>query len=166
LRQVREELADGVPPGVVLMDPAYGNDSKLRAGIGELVLTYMAGILPGTIVWRPGETPLPQHPSDFAICPMAGASGHDDARRSAPAPKEWLSVEWPEGAAEPDHYWLSTLPADITLERMVDLRTSPYLARLAILPSRRLSTQRISHCVRNATRRTQSQRCVSASREL
>ena len=120
MRQVREELADGVPPGVVLMDPAYGNDSKLRAGIGELVLTYMAGILPGTIVWRPGETPLPQHPSDFAICPMAGASGHDDARRSAPAPKEWLSVEWPEGAAEPDHYWLSTLPADITLERMVD----------------------------------------------
>ena len=25
-----------------------------------------------------------------------------------------------EGAAEPDHYWLSTLPADVTLERMVD----------------------------------------------
>ncbi len=29
-------------------------------------------------------------------------------------------AEWPEGEAEPDHYWLSTLPADISLERMVD----------------------------------------------
>jgi SRSO17 transposase len=33
LQQVRQALADGVPPGVALIDPAYGNDSKLRAGI-------------------------------------------------------------------------------------------------------------------------------------
>jgi hypothetical protein len=32
LQQLREALADGVPPGVALIDPAYGNDSKLRAG--------------------------------------------------------------------------------------------------------------------------------------
>ena len=44
---------------VALMDPAYGNDSKLRAGISELGLTYVAGILPTTMVWRPGEAPLP-----------------------------------------------------------------------------------------------------------
>jgi len=36
LQQVRQALADGVPPAVVLMDPAYGNDSKLRAGLTEL----------------------------------------------------------------------------------------------------------------------------------
>jgi SRSO17 transposase len=59
LLQVREALADGVPPGVALMDPAYGNDSKLRAGISGLGLTYVAGILPTTMVWRPGEAPLP-----------------------------------------------------------------------------------------------------------
>ena len=29
-------------------------------------------------------------------------------------------IEWPEGEAEPDHYWLSTLPADTSLECMVD----------------------------------------------
>jgi hypothetical protein len=28
--------------------------------------------------------------------------------------------EWPGGEAEPDHYWFSTLPADISLESMVD----------------------------------------------
>jgi hypothetical protein len=46
---------------------------------------------------------------------------HDDARRSEPAPEEWLLIEWPEDESEPDHYWLSTLPADIGIERMVDL---------------------------------------------
>ena len=59
LRQVRQALADGVPQGVALMDPAYGNDSKLRAGLTELAVTYAAGILPTTTVWRPGEAPLP-----------------------------------------------------------------------------------------------------------
>ena len=59
LQQLRQALADGVPPGVALMDPAYGNDSKLRAGISELGLTYVAGIMSTTMVWRPGEVPLP-----------------------------------------------------------------------------------------------------------
>src|SRR5271167_2116474 len=62
LRQLRQALADGVPPAVVLIDPAYGNDSKLRAGISELGLPYVAGILPTTMVWRPGEAPLPPVP--------------------------------------------------------------------------------------------------------
>jgi SRSO17 transposase len=151
---------------VALMDPAYGNDSKLRAGISELGLTYVAGILPTTMVWRPGEAPLPPafkagrgRPGkrlrrDATHRPVSAKTlalelsadawqqikwrdgsntpltsrfarwqvrpAHDDARRSEPAAEEWLLIEWPEGAAEPDHYWLSTLPADVTLERMVD----------------------------------------------
>ena len=39
---------------------------------------------------------------------------------SEPAVEEWLLIEWPKDAAEPDHYWFCTLPADISLERMVD----------------------------------------------
>ena len=62
LQQLRQAVADGVPPGVALMDPAYGNDSKLRAGISELALAYVAGIQPTTMVWRPGEAPLPPAP--------------------------------------------------------------------------------------------------------
>jgi SRSO17 transposase len=38
LQQLRQALADGVPPAAVLMDPGYGNDSKLRAGISEFGL--------------------------------------------------------------------------------------------------------------------------------
>jgi SRSO17 transposase len=60
LQQLRQALADGVPPAPVLMDPAYGNNSQLRAGISGLGSTYVAGILPTTMVWRPGEAPLPR----------------------------------------------------------------------------------------------------------
>jgi SRSO17 transposase len=148
------------------MDPAYGNDSKLRAGISELGLSYVAGILPTTMVWRPGEAALPPAPRagrgrpgtrlrrdethqpvsaktlalelaadawqeikwrDGSNTPLTSRfarwrvrPAHDDARRSEPAAEEWLLIEWPEGEADPDHYWLSTSPADISLESLVD----------------------------------------------
>ncbi len=35
--------------------------------------------------------------------------------------EEWLLIEWPRGTEEPTKYWLSTLPQDITFERLVDL---------------------------------------------
>ena len=35
--------------------------------------------------------------------------------------EEWLLIEWPKSEKEPTKYWLSTLPHDITFERMVDL---------------------------------------------
>jgi SRSO17 transposase len=33
---------------------------------------------------------------------------------------EWLLIEWPEDEDEPTKYWLSTLPADISFEALVD----------------------------------------------
>jgi SRSO17 transposase len=70
-----------------------------------------------TIKWRDGSnTPLTSRFARWRV-----RSAHGDARRSEPAAEEWLLIEWPEGAAEPDHYWLATLPADLSLERMVDL---------------------------------------------
>jgi hypothetical protein len=70
-----------------------------------------------TIIWRDGSnTPLASRFARWRVRPA-----HDDASQSEPAEVEWLLVEWPEGADEPDHYWLSTMAADISLERMVDL---------------------------------------------
>ena len=166
LQQLRQAVADGVPPGVALMDPAYGNDSKLRAGISQLGLTYVAGISPTTMLWRPGEAPLPpasrpgrgrpatrlrrdethqpvsaktlalELPAeawqtitwrDGSNAPLTSRfarwrvrPAHDDTSRTEPAEVEWLLIEWPEGATEPDHYWLSTMAVDVSLERMVD----------------------------------------------
>jgi SRSO17 transposase len=34
--------------------------------------------------------------------------------------EETLLIEWPEGEAEPTRYWLATLPADTSLEELVD----------------------------------------------
>ena len=34
--------------------------------------------------------------------------------------EEWLLIEWPEDEDEPTNYWLSTLPADISFEALVD----------------------------------------------
>jgi SRSO17 transposase len=36
-------------------------------------------------------------------------------------PLAWLLCEWPEGEAEPVKYWLSNLPVETTLERLVSL---------------------------------------------
>ena len=89
LQQLRQALADGVPPGVALMDPAYGNDSKLRAGISELGLTYVAGIMSTTMVWRPGEAPLPLRPDRAAGGPAHGCDATRRINRSRP--RHWLS---------------------------------------------------------------------------
>lgn len=40
-------------------------------------------------------------------------------RAKQPA-EEWLLIEWPEDEPEPTKYWLSTLPADISFEDLVD----------------------------------------------
>jgi SRSO17 transposase len=34
--------------------------------------------------------------------------------------KEWLLIEWPEGEQEPTQYWLSTLPENISLHRLIN----------------------------------------------
>jgi hypothetical protein len=36
-------------------------------------------------------------------------------------PVEWLIAEWPKGEKKPTKFWLSTLPADCTLQRMIDI---------------------------------------------
>jgi SRSO17 transposase len=46
---------------------------------------------------------------------------HNDAKRNEPADEEGLLIEWPQGETEPDHYWFSTLTADISFQHLVDL---------------------------------------------
>jgi SRSO17 transposase len=46
--------------------------------------------------------------------------GHNGAIPESMA-QEWLLIEWPEGEAKPTKYWLSTLPAQITFRRLVEV---------------------------------------------
>src|SRR3954454_4724849 len=84
LDQIRQARADGVPPGVVVTDAGYGNDTDFRDGVTGLGLAYVAGILGTTSLWPPGAGP---GPAAQAVAPRRGPSaargreaGHRPAR--------------------------------------------------------------------------------------
>ena len=70
-----------------------------------------------TITWREGTNLSLK--SRFARVRIRIA--RRDFNRSEPWPEEWLLIEWPKGEKEPTKYWLSNLPPDIGLARLVDL---------------------------------------------
>jgi SRSO17 transposase len=41
------------------------------------------------------------------------------AHRDKPREQEWLIIEWPEGADEPEHYWLSNQPKHLAWREMI-----------------------------------------------
>lgn len=66
--------------------------------------------------WREGSNkPLS---SRFAALRLRPASR--DWKRTEPHPEEWLLIEWPKDEPEPTKYWLSTLPAESSIETLVD----------------------------------------------
>jgi SRSO17 transposase len=70
-----------------------------------------------TIEWREGTAE--RLSSRFARVRVRAA--HRDYWRAEPRAEEWLLIEWPQDQNEPTKYWLSTLPADITFRRLVDM---------------------------------------------
>ncbi len=159
LEQIRWACGSELPRGVALMDAAYGRDARLRAGMTELGVSYVVGIVPTILMWAPGAAPrrmdkpmnntgrrdepdlvsakkvalgLPER----AWRMVAWREGSVERLSSrfarvrvrvgynklipADASPEWLLIEWPEGEAEPTRYWLSTLPENISFERLVD----------------------------------------------
>jgi SRSO17 transposase len=68
-----------------------------------------------TIEWREGTAE--RLSSRFARVRVRVA--RRDFKRSESRPEEWLLIEWPKGEKEPTKYWLSTLPQDVTLHRLV-----------------------------------------------
>jgi SRSO17 transposase len=68
-----------------------------------------------TIEWREGSAEVLS--SRFARVRLRAA--RRDERRQETRPEEWLLIEWPKGEKEPTKYFLSTLPEDITFQRLV-----------------------------------------------
>ena len=100
LEQLRWACEAGLPRGAVLLDVAYGNDSRLRTGMTALHLTYVAGIQPNTLVWPSGAGPK-----------RKGKALNNTGRRDEPdlisakevalaLPKRaWRPIRWREGSA-------------------------------------------------------------------
>ena len=105
LELIRRAHASGVPVGVLLMDLDYGRDSRLRASVSALGLSYVAGIQPNVLMWAPGTGPK-----------RPGKSLNNNGRRGEPdltSAKEvaralprhaWRTIRWREGSAD----WLSS----------------------------------------------------------
>ena len=160
LELIQRAHAAGVPLGVLLMDLDYGRDSRLRASISAMGLSYVAGIQPNVLMWPPGTSPkrpdkslnnngrrnepdlipakevaraLPKHAwrtirwregsADWLSSRFARVRvrvGYNGAIPRQLA-EEWLLIEWPEDEDEPTKYWLSTLPAEISFRKLVDI---------------------------------------------
>jgi SRSO17 transposase len=105
LEQIKAAKAQGVAPGAVLADAGYGNDGDLRAGLTELDLTYVVGVLPTLSVWRPGEGPLPPKPWSGKGRPTSRMRRDADrqpvsakALAETLAAEAWHTVAWREGS--------------------------------------------------------------------
>jgi SRSO17 transposase len=105
LEQLRWACEAGLPRGAAMMDPAYGNDARLRTEVTELGLSYVAGIQSNVLVWPPGTGPR-----------RRGKPLNNTGRRDEPdlvsvkklalgLPKHaWRTIRWREGSAD----WLSS----------------------------------------------------------
>ena len=116
------------PPGHVPLPPeAYSGRGAVprRQRLGDarhqrpLSVKELAVDLPPsqwqTVEWREGTNFTLR--SRFARVRVRAA--HRDNERKQLRPEEWLLIEWPEGHREPMKYWLSTLPKEVPLQRMV-----------------------------------------------
>lgn len=104
LEQLRSAVEAGVPPGVVLADAGYGDETAFRDGITELGLPYAVGIRPGTTVWAPGVSPLPPIPQPGPGRPtslLRRGPGHEPTAVKALAmglsSASYRQVSWREG---------------------------------------------------------------------
>jgi SRSO17 transposase len=84
-------------------------------------LEAMATALPArewkTVRWREGSQGPQQ--SRFAARRVQPAHGH--ARHQAEREEVWVLIQWPADEKEPAKYWLSNLPRDTALKRLVRL---------------------------------------------
>jgi SRSO17 transposase len=99
----------GRPPTARYPDPP----SSLR----ELVLAAGSDAA-RPVSWREGDRgPLTSRFVCLRLRPANDAQRQDDGV----LPERWLLAEWPAGKDEPVKYWLSNLPADTALVRLVQL---------------------------------------------
>ena len=105
LGQLRQAVADGVPVGIVLSDPAYGDETAFRVGVAELSLRYVLGVRSGTSAWPPGTKPLPPAPWSGRGRPATRLRRDAEHRPvtlkalacSLPA-RVWRTVTWRQGS--------------------------------------------------------------------
>lgn len=148
LAQIRRAIANGIPRGIVLVDSAYGHATKFRRALREAGLQYAVAVQSDSKVWRLDKRDR-RHGTPMTVAALArqiaerggfrrttwreGSKGTMSARfamrRVLPiadegakrAEKEalWLLMEWEDGEAEPNKFYLLRMPKDITKKQAV-----------------------------------------------
>ena len=113
------------PAAAVPVRPAYGGRGRPPTARYPDAPSSLRALVLGAgrertrpVTWREGDRgPLTSH---FIALRVRLAN---DAQRDADGvlPERWLLAEWPPGKDEPAKYWLSNLPADTPLDRLVRL---------------------------------------------
>jgi len=104
--------ADAILP-VQATDRQKPSRAELRAqqiSAKELALSHPAKAWQN-VTWREDGEAFTSRFARWRIRPVT---------RAEPPAEEWLVIEWPKGEAEPTKYWLSTVPASISFEALVD----------------------------------------------
>ena len=147
LAMIRRAIQDGLTPGIILADAAYGNSSDFRATLRAGNLRYAVGIEGNTKVW-PLQGPKSRRGKARSARELAMAIGirsyrkvtwrqgskqplwswfarcrvvacHEDGTPPAERPEEWLLIEWPPDEPEPTKFSLITLPRSTNIKRLV-----------------------------------------------
>lgn len=150
LDMIRRAAEDGIPPGVLLADSAYGSSRDFRDGVRELGLHYIVGVDPKTVVavfdraGRRRDDPVSVRDLAFRIDKQRGfrrctwrkgtkqdLSARFALRRIVPAYDQchgmdkreslWLLIEWRDGETEPANYFLSSLSSRMTKKKLIRL---------------------------------------------
>src|SRR6476661_2612760 len=104
----------GRPPSLIRRDDKHKPVSAKQMALALPTRSWRR------VTWREGTNARPT--SRFAAVRVRPA--HRDYNRTSPRPEEWCLIEWPSNEAEPTKYWLTTLPAEMSLRELV------YMAKL------------------------------------
>jgi len=145
---IARALDDGIPPGLVLADAAYGDSSDFRKSLRDRGLDYAVGIRNGTKVWRVDAKLRRRGPAisvrELGLALM-GDGGfrrvtwregtgaalssrfaivrvvpfHDDGWHPDVREDVGLVIEWEQGEATPNKFTLTTLPARLSKRKTV-----------------------------------------------
>jgi len=102
------------PPGWAY--PKHGRQSQPDVTSAKALALDLPSDAWRQVEWREAtNAPLA---SRFARVRLCSAHPRDPGQDPQ---EEWLLIEWPQGEEAPTKYWLSTLPATIGFERLVEL---------------------------------------------
>lgn len=147
LEMIDDAIEDGVPPGLLLADSAYGDNADFRRGVRCAGLNYAVGIHRTSTVWRLDRLGR-RIGKPVAVGDLAIAIGRKGFRRTTwrdgtkgklaskfaaervvlaqddgvdPSQREmvWLLMEWPDGEEEPTDFTVATLPGKLSRRLLV-----------------------------------------------